>query len=367
MKNEGTLKEPKKLKTLFHILVGMAIILVIFIYFDSPVQENDLITGSNKNGQLIPVEREEVVEAVSIFTRPKEGVSTLIGKPAKEVKTLYGNPTRIDPSIYGYDWWVYNNSFSDYLLIGVRDDKVIQAFAIGNKVDTAPYKIGQSLEDIYRFTLVQSEITMSIGENTYIFSLNEEDIKTRLLVQFDDLFAMLYIDQKDQQLEAVRFSDSQTLLLHKPYDILYSGDVIESKTPSSNLQARADKATAIQVVEMTNIIRLRHGLHVLESDMDLQNLANIHSEEMAKNNIARNESFEIPNFKDKLKETSLNFSRAGGNTAAFYFDAGEAVNGWLNSKDHRQTLLDRSYTHTGVGVYSNYYTQNFIEKKENLE
>ena len=355
------------MKTLFHILVGMAILLLIFIYYDTPVQENDLITGSNNYGQLIPVEKEEVVEAVSIFTRPREGISTLIGKSVKDLTSLYGKPTRIDPSIYGYDWWVYNNSFSDYMLIGVREDKVTQAFALGTNIDTSPYKIGQSLEDIYRFTLVQSEITMSIGENTYIFSLNEEDIKTRLLVQFDELFAMLYIDQKDQQLEAVRFSDSETLLMHKPYDILYSGDVIESKTPSSNLQARADKATAIQVVEMTNVIRLRHGLRVLASDMNLQNLANIHSEEMAKNNIARNDSFEKTNFKDKLKESSLNFSSAGGNTAAFYFDAGEAVNGWLNSKNHRETLLGKAYTHTGVGVYSNYYTQNFIEKKDNLE
>ncbi|MER2072141.1 MAG: CAP domain-containing protein, partial [Psychrobacillus sp.] len=172
---------------------------------------------------------------------------------------------------------------------------------------------------------------------------------------------------KDQQLEAVRFSDSQTLLLHKPYDILYSGEVIESKTPSSNLQVKADRATAIQVVEITNILRLRHGLRVLESDVNLQNLADMHSEEMAKNNIVTNDNFEIPRFKDKLKEASLDFNRAGGNTAAFYFDAGEAVNGWLNSPDHRQTLLGRSYTHTGVGVYSNYYTQNFIEKKDNLE
>lgn len=355
------------MKTLFHILVGMAILLLIFIYFDSPVQENDLITGSNNNGQLIPVEREEVVEAVNIFTRPKEGISTLIGKSAKEITTLYGKPARIDPSVYGYDWWVYNDSFSDYMLIGVKEDKVTQAFAIGNNVDASPYKIGQSLEDIYRFTLVQSEVTMSIGENTYIFNLNEEDIKTRLLVQFDSLFAMLYIDQKDQQLEAVRFSDSQTLLMHKPYDILYSGDVIESKTPSSTLQAKADRATAIQVVEMTNIIRLRHGLRVLESDINIQNLAYLNSEEMAKNNIARNDSSDLPKFKDKLKEASLDFSRAGGNTAAFYFDAGEAVNGWLNSKNHRETLLGRSYTHTGVGVYSNYYTQNFIQKKDNLE
>ena len=94
----------------------------------------------------------------------------------------------------------------------------------------------------------------------------------------------------------------------------------------------------------------------------LQQIARNHSEEMAKNNIVINEAFEIPKFSDKLKESSIQFTRAAGNTAAFYFDAGEAVNGWLNSKDHRATILGEWYTHTGVGVYSNYYTQNLIEQ-----
>ena len=86
---------------------------------------------------------------------------------------------------------------------------------------------------------------------------------------------------------------------------------------------------------------------------------------MAKNNVVVNESFELPKFSDMLEEYSITFNRAGGNTAAFYFDAGEAVNGWLNSKNHRDTLLGKWYTHTGVGVYSNYYTQNFIERPRN--
>lgn len=350
------------MKNLFRILVAVTIVLVVFIYLDNPVQENELIMGPHNSGQLIPQQVTEVSEPLTIFDRPKEGISTLIGKPSQTLIDLYGKPVRIEPSGFDYDWWVYNESFSTYRLFGVSDDVVVQSFAIGGDVDVAPYKIGQTLTDIYRFTLVQSEITMSIDSNTYTFSLTEEDINTRILVQFNDLFAILYIDMDDQELEAVRYIDAKTLLKLKPYDILYNGMMIDVETPASFLQASIDRANERQVVEMTNVIRHRHGLQVLESNYALQQLARNHSEEMAKNNIVINETFEIPKFSDQLKESSIDFTRAAGNTAAFYFDAGEAVNGWLNSKDHRATILGEWYTHTGVGVYSNYYTQNLIEQ-----
>ena len=200
------------MKNLFRILIAVTIVLVIFIYFDNPVQENELIMGSNNSGQLIPQQIPEVLKPANIFDRPKEGISTLIGEPSQTLIDLYGKPMRIEPSGFDYDWWVYNDSFSTYKLFGVSDGIVTQSFAIGSDIDVTPYKIGQTLTDIYRFTLVQSEITMSIDSNTYTFSLTEEDINKRILVQFDDLFAILYIDMEDQQLEAVRFTDAKTLL-----------------------------------------------------------------------------------------------------------------------------------------------------------
>jgi len=350
------------MNNLIRIVIAIAIVLVIFIYFDNPVHENKLITGSNNTGQVIPDTNPEVVEVETVFTRPKEGISTLVGGSAQSVIELLGKPTRTEPSAFGYEWWVYNKSLTTYLLIGIEGDKVTQAFAAGENVDVAPYKIGQELDEIYRFTLVQSEISFSIDSNTYTFSLSEEDINNRILVQFDNLFAMLYIDSESRQLEAVRFTDPKTILLHKPYDILYNGIMVETKTPDSLFQAAIDRANERQIYEITNVYRYRNDLRLLVSDNELQTIAMNNSEEMAKNNIVVNEKFEVSKFSDQLKESSIDFSSAAGNTAAFYFDAGEAVNGWLNSKDHREILLGEDYTHTGIGVYGSYYTQNFIER-----
>ena len=350
------------MNNLIRIVVVVSIVLVVFLYFDNPVQENELITGSNNTGQVIPNSSPEVVEVETVFTRPKEGVSTLVGGSTQEVIELLGKPVRTEPSAFGYEWWVYNQSLSSYLLIGVEGDTVTQAFAVGDNVDVTPYKIGQDVNEIYRFTIVQSEITFSIDDNTYTFSLSEEDINNRILVQFDNLFAMLYIDSENMQIEAVRYTDPKTIVLHKPYDILYNGIMVETETPNSLFQAAIDRANERQIFEITNVYRHRNNLQLLVSDNDLQRIAMDNSEEMAKNNIVINEKFEVSKFSDQLKESSIEFSSAAGNTAAFYFDAGEAVNGWLNSKDHREILLGQDYTHTGIGVYGSYYTQNFIER-----
>ena len=218
------------MKNLFRILAAVAIILVIFIYFDNPVKENETLTGKNNSEQVITQHTSEMEESNNIFTRPKTGISTLIGKSTSEVTKTLGKPTRIEPSVFGYEWWVYNNSFSTYQLIGVTDETVTQAFIIGEEIDVTPYKMGQQLEDIYRFTLVQSEITFSIDKNTYTFTLGEDDINNRILVQFDDLFAMLYIDEQDGKLDGIRFLDAKTLLVHKPYDIFYDGEMIDTNT-----------------------------------------------------------------------------------------------------------------------------------------
>lgn len=350
------------MNNLIRIVIAIAIVLVIFIYFDNPVQENELITGSNNRGQVIPDTSPEIAEVETVFTRPKSGVSTLVGSSTKAAIEMLGKPDRTEPSAFGYEWWVYNKSLTTYLLLGVEGDKVTQVYAAGANIEVAPYKIGQNLDEIYRFTLVQSEITFSIDTNTYTFTLTEDDIENRILVQFDNLFAMLYIDSESNQLEAVRFSDPKTILLHKPYDIFYNGVMIETKTPDSLLQAEIDRANERQIFELTNVVRYRNKLRLLVSDNELQNIAKNNSEEMAKNNIVVNEKFEVSKFSDQLKESSIEFSSAAGNTAAFYFDAGEAVNGWINSKDHREILLGKDYTHTGIGVYGSYYTQNFIEK-----
>ena len=62
----------------------------------------------------------------------------------------------------------------------------------------------------------------------------------------------------------------------------------------------------------------------------------------------------------RLEVGKVTYRSAGENIAANYVDAIAVTEGWLNSKGHRESLLNKEFTQLGVGVYEKYYTQNFI-------
>ena len=50
-----------------------------------------------------------------------------------------------------------------------------------------------------------------------------------------------------------------------------------------------------------------------------------------------------------------------------HFDAPAVIEGWMNSKGHRKSLLNDDFTHTGIGVYKKYFTQNILCSNNNNE
>lgn len=68
-----------------------------------------------------------------------------------------------------------------------------------------------------------------------------------------------------------------------------------------------------------------------------------------------------------LSESGTSFIRAGENLAAGQDTAGEAVNSWMNSPDHRANILKPEFTQTGIACiyipgseYGYYWVQLFI-------
>ena len=225
--------------------------------------------------------------------------------------------------------------------------------------DVAPFTIGQGVQDIYRFTIVETEVTVEVDDSIYTFTLNGDDVKTRLLIEYDGVYVQLYIDAVDEILEAVRYIDPITLVLHQPYDMAYMGEIVSPQRPSSTMQMEVDRAMERQIFELTNIYRKKHGVNGVFSDYYLSEVARKHSEDMAMENYFSHESPVTGNFADRLKEAGIEHRKAGENIASNYVDAIEAVHGWLNSTAHRDVLLDKDFTHLGTGAYSKYYTQNF--------
>ncbi|MCZ8536424.1 CAP domain-containing protein [Paenisporosarcina quisquiliarum] len=351
------------MKVLVRILILLAIIMTVIFYSDQTVQENDLLEAPGPKGQALPQENLTAPSGKDSIPRPEKGLSTLIGQHTEKMVNSFGEPDRIEPSAFGYEWWVYNKAFDSYLMVGVNGETINQVYIAGESLDASPYQVGQSIDDLYRFTIIESEITVQIDTNVYTFTINDQDMKNRLLVKFNGLFAQIYVDEEDREVEAIRFTDPKTLVLHQPYEMTYKGDYLASEVPSTTMQKSIDETNERQILDLTNVYRSRHSVRTVIEDVALGIVASKHSEDMALQNYFSHESPEYGDLEDRLAEEQIVYDSAAENLAANYYDSAEVVHGWLNSADHREVLLREDFTHLGVGTFGKYYTQNFVKRQ----
>ncbi|WP_040286960.1 CAP domain-containing protein [Sporosarcina koreensis] len=351
------------MKRIWKVALLLVVVLAFFYFWDDGFKENDPLESPVKPGTAISGgEGLQQQEEGSMAKRPDRGISTFVGKPASELLEAFGNPERKDLSAFGFEWWIYPSD--PMVMAGVSDNVVNQIYSGDREADVYPYSNGQSSEDIYRSSLIESELAVGEGDNQYTFVLNGEDIKNKMLIQYDGLFAQLYIDETQGELEAVRFVEPMTLVKQQPYDLFYKGEMVDVKKPSSEDQFAVDRALERQILDITNLYRGNHGLNKLKKDYRLQVVAREHSKEMALENYFSQDSPTSGTLANRLKLADIEVKKAGENIALNYTDAIEAVHGWLNSPAHRDVLLDEDFTHIGTGAYGNYYTQNLVQEIE---
>lgn len=348
------------MKILIRVLILLIIALLVFYYTENRVTENEPLESPVKQGTAVPVLDKELGLAIPQTSRPEEGLSTYVGSSTDVLIEKFGNPTRTEPSAYGYDWWIYKGDYN--VMVGVTKDNMInQVYAFRLDSNVSPFEIGQNINDIYRFTIVGSEIDVEIDDNIYTFSLNSEDLQTRLLIVYKGLFAQLYVDQQTGELLAIRFIDPETLVLHQPYEMTYMGDLLIAQPPSSKLQEEVDRAVEKQIFDLTNTMRVKYDVDELKNEYILKDFARNNSKELSLDKILKDDAVTV-NLSKRLKESEIEHQKAGENIATDYVDAIDAVNGWINSPNHRSVLLNKDFTHMGIGAYGNYYTQLFIQK-----
>ena len=358
------------MKVLVRILLFSAIILTVIFYSDQTIQENDLLEAPGSRGQALPQENLSLPNGEATIPRPEKGLSTLVGQKTNEIVKSFGKPNRIELSAFGYEWWVYNESLTSYMLIGVTKDTITQVYIAGEDLDAFPYQVGQTIDELYRFTIIASEITVEIDSNVYTFTINELDTRNRLLVEFNGLFAQIYVDVEDGVVEAIRFTDPRTTVLHQPYEMTYKGDYLAPEVPSTTEQKAINESNERLLFELTNVYRARHAIDTVLEDEALGIVASKHSEDMAMENYFSHESPDFGDLENRLEEAQIVYDSAAENIGSNYYDSAEVVHGWLNSVDHRKVLLNPNFTHLGVGTFGKYYTQNFVEReistKENI-
>ncbi|BAB06323.1 CAP domain-containing protein [Halalkalibacterium halodurans] len=283
-----------------------------------------------------------------------------LGMTSEELVDLVGEPTRRDPSAYGYDWWIYPMQEGQYMQVGVEDEAVVTLLLTGSDLGLEKLELGASYDDLgHQFTF-ENRVNFEANGQSYQFELSDSDVKMRPLVEYSNGYAVLYFDTFEDTLSSIRFLDGETLLLERPYSIIYRGELPEYEVPSPEIQKRIEQGNAQQIFDITNVIRHRHDLPAYEWDEAAANVAYMHSRDMAENEYFSHTSPTTGELRDRFEDENILFRMLGENIAAHYVDGAAAVEGWLNSEGHRVPLLSDEFTHLGVGVFEKYYTQNFL-------
>lgn len=359
----------RSLKRNFVFIVLLLIISFITLYSQlentskSKEQENKTKT-SIQDKLSVANQVEDTKEQQVLDAQKYKGLHTLIGQSSDEIINKWGKPLRMDLSSYDYVWWIYKKNENSYIQVGVLDNKVVTLFAIGNDVNLDPFYIGQPYEEITNQISIQTTHSFKVEENSYRFELSNEEQSIRPLVQIGDVWAQLYIDDFTKKLSSIRYLDSSTLVKQRPYELVYRGELISARDLSTEEWSAVEIGNSEQILDITNMIRKRHELQPVVWHEETSKVAFLHSKDMKENNYFSHDSPTKGGLADRLQAGNIKYQLAGENIAAKYVDSIAAVEGWLNSEGHRETLLNSEFTHLGVGVYEKYYTQNFINTWE---
>lgn len=326
---------------------------------DNSLQNQNHVFQKKKND----LETKLMPEKRLVSSTLKGDLYQWIGNSTEELTKELGKPNRKDLSAYGYTWWVYTDEKEQYIQFGIADNQVKTVFATGEGLSTEPLKIGQSYDSTSEYLTFDDEVTFNKGIASYSFQLNKEDKKLRPLVKItDNLFIQCYFDSFTNKLSAIRILTGDVLLQHRPYELHYRGDLPKRPSLSDKEWKKVEKGMEQQIFDITNVMRTYYDKSQLDWEDTVRDVAFLHSKDMAKNNYFSHYSLNGSGLKERLADKQVYYFAAGENIAAQYPDAPAAIEGWLNSKGHREALLNEDYTHLGVGVYRFYYTQNFIAK-----
>ena len=334
-------------------VVSIAGFLSVFLYV-----MNDL--NHFENTEMPQIETKQEVKKVAV--QFDDSVFSLMNKTADEVKELLGEPARKDKTVYRYTWWIYDEE-DTYMQIGILDDQVETIYAAGEQLDSNPISIGDPYDKLVEEFLIEDKVTYETGISHYTFILNDEDLEASPLVQLDDnLFVQCYIDTFTQKVSSLRIITGDLLISQRFYEMEYRGTLPEEVVLSEKEWQEVQSGMEKQIFDITNVFRKRHELPLLNYDDVVSEVAYLHSKDMYDQQYFSHESKDGKGLKDRIEAKNVYYVGAGENIAAQHSDALAAMQGWLNSEGHRETMLNDQYNYLGVGVHRLYYTQNFIFK-----
>lgn len=244
--------------------------------------------------------------------------------------------------------------------------------------DTVPYPLGVSISVLTGETQPNEMLTVSYDIGNIIFAIFANDpLDTTIAIAYQDDIVGYYKFCESYTVPAgYRVSEYRDYFglsedersqpgAGKLYAILALREDVSIDFP--HLSQRNDLSVLSKLNYYgANGIRANYGLNCFVWNDDLARIARMHSTDMADNNFVSHTSSDGTTRKDRMLNAGIDYHYGGENVDYGYVDIFDALNGWFNSADHRNNLLNSNYTNLGVGFaynenseYRYYGTQDF--------
>jgi uncharacterized protein YkwD len=131
-----------------------------------------------------------------------------------------------------------------------------------------------------------------------------------------------------------------------------------AKTPPINESKKSDDPKSMSqetLAYFTNKTRIENNLPALQDNFDLQSAAQKKAEDMAEKNYFDHTSPEGKEFWYWIKQETSRYSFVGENLAINFVDPQETVEAWMDSKLHRENILNSEFQEIGIGTAKGEY------------
>ena len=121
------------------------------------------------------------------------------------------------------------------------------------------------------------------------------------------------------------------------------------------------KSTKKDMLDQVNAQRKKRNLKPLKLYSEISKTSLIKAKDLKKTGSFSHYSMNLGYFNNQFDKAGLIYASGGENIAMGFSTVSGVMKAWMNSKLHRENILDPDYTHLGVGHYGRYWVQQFAQ------
>lgn len=274
-----------------------------------------------------------------------------INDSKSEVEKILGDAKRSSQNEYGVEWHTYHTQYQNFMMIAYNENNEVAGLytnqdLISSSVDITLENGKRDVRDVF------GEPLHSIRKGLVNYRIDDNDEQDTYVI--DDNYVTFFYDiHQDNTIAAIQII---TESLENQKDDYFA-------SPTNELA----EGLEYQLFDLTNAARVKFGEPVLEWHEAARVTAQNHSEDMAVNNYFGHTNLDGQSPFDRLKEDDIPFRMAGENLATGQSSSIYAHQGLMNSKGHRENILNSDFRLMTVGVAFQengqpFYTETYLTK-----